>query len=77
MTSDKPFVVGERVRFKLDLGGKWGLCAGVGQVKRSVLAPLAEGGVHRVALQFIEIDSKSQARILSYLLTARRGEEDL
>jgi hypothetical protein len=48
----------------------------VGQVKRSVLALTPGGGEHRIALQFVEIDSKSQARILSFLLTARRDAED-
>jgi c-di-GMP-binding flagellar brake protein YcgR len=76
LVSDRPFTVGERVRFSLDLGEKWGVCTGVGQVKRSVLALTPGGGEHRIALQFVEIDSKSQARILSFLLTARRDAED-
>lgn len=73
LVADRAFKVGERVRFALDLGEEFGACGGTGTVKRSVLA-LTPGGrpEHRVALQFTEIDSKSQARILSFLLAARR-----
>jgi len=75
MVADRPFKVGERVRFALDLGEEFGACGGTGIVKRSVLALTPQGGEHRVALQFTEIDSKSQARILSFLLAARRAGE--
>lgn len=76
MVADRPFKVGERVRFALDLGEEFGACGGTGVVKRSVLALTPQGGEHRVALQFTEIDGKSQARILSFLLAARRAAEE-
>ncbi|HEY3449668.1 MAG TPA: PilZ domain-containing protein [Myxococcales bacterium] len=69
--SNHPFTVGERVRFTLDFGEEWGRAQGVATVKRSVLALTPEGAEHRVALQFTEIDAKSQAKILSYLVAAR------
>jgi len=69
--SSQPFTVGERVRFKLDFGQQWGVAEGVATVKRSVLALTPDGAEHRIALQFVEIDAKSQAKILSYLVAAR------
>ncbi|MGC4115182.1 MAG: PilZ domain-containing protein [Myxococcales bacterium] len=69
--SNTPFTVGERVRFTLDFGEDWGSAQGVAMVKRSVLALTPQGAEHRVALQFTEIDAKSQAKILSYLVAAR------
>jgi c-di-GMP-binding flagellar brake protein YcgR len=66
------FAVGERVRAMFELEG-WGRCTGVGQIKRSVLAMSAGGTEHRVALQFTEVDGKSQALILSYLLALQRA----
>lgn len=68
--ADRPFAVGERVRLRLDLGSKWGSAEGVATVKRSVPSPQGPAE-HRVALQFIDIDAKSQARILSFLVAAR------
>ena len=70
--SDHPFRVGERVRVQFELEG-WGRCSGVGQIKRSVIALLPEGAEHRMALQFTEVDGKSQALILSYLLALQRA----
>ena len=69
--SNHAFVVGERVRFKLDFGEEWGCAEGVATVKRSVLALTSKGAENRIALQFVEIDAKSQAKILSYLVAAR------
>ncbi|MBI5543661.1 MAG: flagellar brake protein [Deltaproteobacteria bacterium] len=73
MLSDRAFTVGERVRVKLELGDKWGAAEGIGTVKRSVLALVPTGAEHRVAVQFVQIDARSQAKILSFLL-ARKAE---
>ena len=71
LLSSHPFSVGERVRFKLDFGEQWGSAEGLASVKRSVLALTPKGAEHRVALQFVDIDAKAQAKILSYLVAAR------
>jgi len=70
--ADRALPVGARVRFGLRLETH-GACSGVGVVKRSVLALRPEGAEHRIALQFVEVSSKDQALILSYLLAARRA----
>lgn len=76
LVADRPFKVGERVRFKLELGGGFGVCSGIAHVKRSALAhkTKGKGSEHRVALQFVEIDAPSQARILSFLLQEQEGQ---
>jgi hypothetical protein len=68
---DRALQVGEKVRFMLPLE-EWGVSSGVAQVKRSqqVLGP--EGPENRVGLQFMEMDSRSQALVLSYLLSKKR-----
>lgn len=71
IVASSPFTVGERVRFELDFGEDWGIAQGIATVKRSVLALTPKGAEYRVALQFTEIDAKSQAKILSYLVAAR------
>ena len=73
LVADRPFKVGERVRFHIDFGDEWGSSKGVGQVKRSVLALTPKGAEHRVALQFVEISAKDQALIISYLLAAKQA----
>jgi c-di-GMP-binding flagellar brake protein YcgR len=73
LVADCPFQVGERVRFRIEFGPEWGSSTGIAQVKRSVLALTPKGAEHRLALQFVQIDAKDQALILSYLLAARHA----
>jgi len=71
LVADRAWTVGDQVRFTIDLGARWGRVAGTARVKRSVLALTPRGGEHRVALQFVHLDSSGQARILSFLLASR------
>lgn len=69
---ERSFAAGERLRFSFDLPD-FGTCSGLAEVKRSVLTPSAGAPVHRVALHFVEVDSRTQALIFSFLLATRRG----
>ncbi len=69
---EQSYAVGERLRVELELEG-WGECVAIGIVRRSAVVPRVRGALHHLALQFTEVEAKSQALILSYLGALQRA----
>lgn len=69
---EESYAVGERLRVEFELE-QWGHCTATGVVRRSSVVPRPRGALHHLALQFTEIDGKSQALILSYLVSLQRA----
>lgn len=70
--AEEKYAVGERLRVEFELE-RWGHCAASGVVRRSSVVPRPRGELHQLAVQFTEIDGKSQALILSYLVALQRA----